>query len=737
MGGSVTAVSVIVPTVSAERVQRLLESLARQTVEHQTIVVDNGIEDGQGPPLGRGFDGIEILRPDANLGYSRACNLGAGRADGDAIVLVNDDCVCDPEFVARIVAPLDPVSGVVMAAGVMRDWSEPERIDSAGMELDATLLVFDYLNGEPVARLDEPVPDPIGPSGAAAAFDRATFVSVGGFDERLFAYWEDVDLVLRLRRLGFRCALASDARGVHEHSATLGSGSARKNYLMGFGRGYLLRKWALLDARTLPSVLARDGVLCLGQALFDRNLAGLRGRVHGYRSAERTEPRPRRLPASDGSPGALSTLRRRARRRSRLRTRPAAPTRAGLRTLAIFHVAEPGGPLRSLEAELAWLSAHGPLDVLVPDVGEVADSLAASGRVNRLGYSALTVPTGPVDALATARNLTREVRGFRDQIRAHSPDLVLIVSAILPAALIAARLERVPSIVYAGEVLGGARLRGLQRRFAGDLVLQVTKRVAGAIVACSRTVAGQYEGGSASVRVIYPPLRDRYQFGARNGFRARYGIDPGEICVAAVGNITEQRGQDVLLRAMVDVRRSFPAARCLIAGEALPRPRDLAFRRRLAEMAVEFDLDEAVVFSGFVDPVADLYAAADVVVNPTRYESFGRVALEAALAGRPVVSTRAGAIPEILRDGESALLVEPDDHEALAAAIVRLLSDPELALRIIAGGQAFAAEHLDGASALAAFQEVVADVLARPELRDGLERALAGAGNGAASGVRG
>ena len=712
------SISVVVPTVTAARVARLLDSLAAQTADHQTIVVDNGLG-AHGEELERRFAGIEVLRPGSNVGYSRGCNLGAEQAEGEALVLVNDDCVCDPDFLERIVEPLDPAAGTVMAAGVMRDWNDPGRIDSAGMELDETLLVFDYLNGEPLARLDDEVEDPIGPSGAAAAFDRASFLAVGGFDERLFAYWEDVDLVLRLRRIGFRCALAARARGTHEHSATLGSGSARKNYLIGYGRGYVLRKWGMPGLRGLPAMLARDATLCLGQALVDRNLGGLRGRIDGYRATRRIETAPSSLPGADGAPSAISTLRRRALRRARLRARPPARRPETLRTLAIFHVAEPGGPLRSLEAELAWLSAHGALDVLVPDVGEVAESLALSGSIDRHPYSALTVPTGPVDAAATARNLAREVRGFRERIREHRPDLILIVSAILPAALIAARLEGVPSIVYAGEVLGGAQLRGLQRTLAGGLVLQVTKRIAGAIVACSRTVATQYEGGQARVKVIYPPLRDRYEFGARNGFRARYGIGPDDVCIAAVGNITEQRGQDVLLRAMVEVRDSFPSARCLIAGEALPRPRDLAFRRRLGEMVEEFELTDTVVFTGFVDQIADLYAAADVIVNPTRYESFGRVALEAALAGRPVVSTSAGAIPEVLRDGESALLVEPDDPEALAAGIVRLLSDPPLALRVVAGGRAFATEHLDGASALAAFQGVVADVLGRPELEAG------------------
>ena len=94
-------------------------------------------------------------------------------------MLLNDDCVCDPGFVERITAPIDPAAGVVMAAGVMRDWHDPSLIDSAGMELDRTLLVFDYLNGEPVDA-STGVPDPIGPSAAAAAFDRSTFLSSAG-----------------------------------------------------------------------------------------------------------------------------------------------------------------------------------------------------------------------------------------------------------------------------------------------------------------------------------------------------------------------------------------------------------------------------------------------------------------------------------------------------------------------------------------------------------------------------
>ena len=141
--------------------------------------------------------------------------------------------------------------------------------------------------------------DPLGPSGAAAAFDRAAFLECGGFDERLFAYWEDVDLVLRLRLAGARCVLVPDARAVHSHSATLGSGSARKNYLTGFGRGYVLRKWGVLS----------------GQA------RGRRGRARGRRSAPRSSRSTGRRPGSAvGSQAGMPPAERSAIRTRRQRS---------------------------------------------------------------------------------------------------------------------------------------------------------------------------------------------------------------------------------------------------------------------------------------------------------------------------------------------------------------------------------------------------------------------------------
>jgi GT2 family glycosyltransferase len=336
--------TVIVPTHrGAERIGALLDSLAKQTTAGEVIVVDNGSVDGTADVLA-GHQEVEVIRLEENIGFGRAVNLAAARAGGEALVLVNDDCVLDSRFVEEIIRPLS--GDVVMSAGVLRDWTDQDLIDTAGMELSRTLNVFDYLHGAPLAGLDLAA-DPIGPSGAAAAFDRAAFVATGGFDEALFAYWEDVDLVLRIRLEGAECALAPEARGTHAHSATLGPGSADKNRLIGFGRGYVLRKWSVMRGSRALRALVEDSAICLGQAVFDRNVAGSTGRVRGIRAASRRFAYPGDLLRSHPSPGVLEDLGRRLRRRRRLMRRREESAREGLE--------------RQLAASSSWSPpSHGP-----------------------------------------------------------------------------------------------------------------------------------------------------------------------------------------------------------------------------------------------------------------------------------------------------------------------------------------------------------------------------------------
>ncbi len=673
--------------------------------------------------VGEGFPGLEVLRMERNAGFSRAVNAAARLATGDVLVLVNDDCVCDPGFVEALAGRIDRDADVAMVAGVLREARDPSLIDAAGIDIDQTLLAYDYLNGRPAGMLDDGVPDPLGPTGGAAAYDREAFLAIGGFDEAMFAFWEDVDLALRMRLEGHRCALATDAQATHEHSGTIGSGSAEKNYLMGFGRGYLLRKYGALTFRRALGVLLRDGVILVGQLVSDRNAAGVRGRLRGWVGGRRTFEFPAALIESFNPPTLSYTFRRRVARRSRLsekqhrqrgshtkrpymgrNVRDPRPSRA----LAIFHVAEMGGPARSLEDRLRWLAEGSELHVIVPGDGPTAELYRPFAEVRTLDYAALTLPRSPVELQAVASRLRRDVAAFDARIRDLRPDVVVVATALLPAAQIAARKHGVPVLLEASELLTTGR--ALPRRLAGRALVRSAATRADLVFACSNTVAGEYAGAGVPVITSYPPIEDAYGSGDGKVFRKRHEIPKGAPLILAAGSITERRGQGDLIEAMKSVAGD---AVCVIAGEPFPRRPDLEFHRRLQEL--ERASNGAVRLIGYQPNLADAYAGADVVVNPRRDpEAFGRVHCEALVAGCPVVVARTGAVAEVLRDGETALLVPPGEPAALAEAVSTLLGDRELGRRLAERGREDVLRRFSTAAARERFASGLERVTAPP-----------------------
>ena len=275
---------VYIPAVDGgERLLRTLASLASQTRVIPVVVADNGSADGSVGRVRSDFPDVEVLRMGANFGFGAAINRAVRERPSDVLILLNDDVECEPTFVEAMLDVL--AAETSMVAGVLLKDNNAGFIDSAGIVIDTTLMGFDYLHGEPVEVLAD-APAPLGPTGGAALISAVAFRAVSGFDDRIFAYLEDVDLVLRLRRAGARCRLAGDARCVHRHSATLGSGSARKNWYMGWSRGYLMRRYGVLSQpRRAARTLAAEAIICGGQALLDHTFTGVTGRLQGWRSA--------------------------------------------------------------------------------------------------------------------------------------------------------------------------------------------------------------------------------------------------------------------------------------------------------------------------------------------------------------------------------------------------------------------------------------------------------------------
>jgi N-acetylglucosaminyl-diphospho-decaprenol L-rhamnosyltransferase len=266
-----------------------LESLERQTAEHDVIVVDNASSDGSAELVAKRFPRVHLLRLEENLGFGRAVNRGVALAATPVVVLVNNDAVCEPEFVERIVGPFAD-ERVGMVAGVLLQHDAPGLIDSAGIELDPTLRSWDQLWNRPATELTI-ASEPVGPCGGAAAYRLAAWEDVGGFDDAFFAYWEDVDLALRLRLAGWESVRIDGARVLHKHGQTLGAASPAQRRLEAFGRGFVLARYRV-GARglwTRLQIAALDWPVLAVHLVVRRELGPIRERLRG-RSAGLSRP---------------------------------------------------------------------------------------------------------------------------------------------------------------------------------------------------------------------------------------------------------------------------------------------------------------------------------------------------------------------------------------------------------------------------------------------------------------
>ena len=178
---------------------------------------------------------------------------------------------------------------------------------------------------------------------------------------------------------------------------------------------------------------------------------------------------------------------------------------------------------------------------------------------------------------------------------------------------------------------------------------------------------------------------DRPRENIGNGTQSRYIL-----CVAMHN---EKKGIDVLLRAFAKIQDREPRLRLVLAGDG-------PLRSQLESLAESLGIAAKVDFRGRQGraEIAALLAGCEVFVLPSRSEPFGIVLLEAMACGKPVVSTTAGGIPEIIDDRNTGILVEPDNPTALAAALTAVLQQPNLRSAIAKGGyyavhRRFSVEH--------------------------------------------
>jgi len=294
---------IVVAHAGLSNLRDSIESLSRpaRTGAVEVVLVDNASGDDCGRAARERWPWLEVVRSESNLGFAGGVNLGAEAAHGDVLILLNDDAAAEPGFVDAHLAALADNPGAAATAGRLVSW-DGRRHDFVRGAVTFDAHAFQTGQGWPIDDFDPPgTGDAMPfPCGGNMAIRREDWSRLGGFDPRLFAYFEDVELGWRLWSMGREVGAAPDAVARHR-------GAATSSGLGDFRRGVLFERNAL---KTFFACADRECRAAFGAAVF----ATFLHRMHAYAAKDaRLAPT-----ASDPFGGGPSAPSRRERWRRRL-----------------------------------------------------------------------------------------------------------------------------------------------------------------------------------------------------------------------------------------------------------------------------------------------------------------------------------------------------------------------------------------------------------------------------------
>jgi len=292
------SVTLVIPTWNGkDRLLRCLESLSRQTyTDFKTVVVVNGSQDRTREAV-EGRPDLQIFINSENLGFAAAVNQGIRASNSPYVGVLNDDAFPEPGWLEALVSAMESDSRIGACASLMVFAHQPDVIQSAGIAMDRAAIAWDRLRGRPVMEAGEEC-EIFGASAGAALYRRKMLEAVGLFDERFFAYLEDVDLAWRAQIAGWRCRYVPQAVVRHLTSASFGEDSPIKKQLKARNKVWMVIKNA--PASDFPLIFFYDLAAVLYALVKNRDANPLKGRLQGLKMAhlflkDRKPGRPRIL----------------------------------------------------------------------------------------------------------------------------------------------------------------------------------------------------------------------------------------------------------------------------------------------------------------------------------------------------------------------------------------------------------------------------------------------------------
>jgi glycosyltransferase involved in cell wall biosynthesis len=338
------------------------------------------------------------------------------------------------------------------------------------------------------------------------------------------------------------------------------------------------------------------------------------------------------------------------------------------RIAILFEYATLNGGERSMLACLDWLRHHEPsleFVAIAPEVGPLAEELADRG----------------IEVLPWLLGSDHTSRPTREQLESHlletvrrtSPNLLHANSLAMGrlTGSVADRLS-IPTSSHLRDIIhvSASAMTDLNRNWRLIAVSQATRD------------AHVARGMEPDRVVVVRNGIDLAQFTPRprlGWLRQELGLPDSAVLLATIGQIGLRKGQDVLAEAAPEIVRAVPSVHFLILGtRSSTKAESIEFEQAIHRRFAEHGLTSHLHCIGYRDDVAALLTEIDLIVHPANQEPYGRVLLEAAASGVPVVATDVGGTAEIVIDGVTGQLVPSRDPKALATAVIGLLQDQEL-----------------------------------------------------------
>ena len=349
------------------------------------------------------------------------------------------------------------------------------------------------------------------------------------------------------------------------------------------------------------------------------------------------------------------------------------------------------------------LLEDGPFVDLLRERGVFVETMALPADAKQVGKSTgiSSILRAAPQMLAFYREVRRRLEGA-DLIYCNTPKAIVIGGLV-------AWLKRRNLVVHLHDLLTEEHFSRHNLKLLGFFA-----RRAGLVIANSQATAESFKatgGRPPTVEVVYNGF-EPWRFARAADFsqpalRSKLRLPDG-LMFGIFGRLTRWKGQHVALEAL----RSLPGVHLAIVGEALFTEGDRAYRDELQRTAMEPGLQGRVHFLGFQSDVTSLLQAMDVVAHcSVAAEPFGRVIVEAMMAGTPVVATRGGGVDEIITDGQDGLLVPPADPAALALAVGRIMQDSALASKLASAALKSARERFSMEQTVGRMHQLLKDIV--------------------------